>query len=43
MKMESNLILKWNNLKFFTTLTKIKYFENPKNWSHNQIESSIKQ
>jgi hypothetical protein len=40
--MESNLIFKWMDSNFFTNLTKIKCFKNPKNWFY-QIESSNKQ
>jgi hypothetical protein len=42
MEMEPNLVLNQIDFKFFVKMIETKGFRNPKNWSQDQIEGSIK-
>jgi hypothetical protein len=42
MKRKPDLVLIWSGSKFFVRMTITQSFRNLKNWSQDQIESSIK-
>jgi len=42
MEMNLDIVLNYIVFKFFVTMTKVKSFKNPNNYSEEQIESSFK-